>query len=133
MIKSFDHFTITVTDMERSIKFYRDILGLPVLGKLVKEDGIFVYLKLGTGMIELFEFNNKGKPYQVKELEDIGIQHLGLKVDSVDEVTERLKKEDVKFVVEPRSVDGVRLAFFKDPDGIFLEIMEGELDLLPYE
>jgi len=133
MIRGFDHFAITVNDMKRSIEFYRDILGLSVLGKLVKENGIFVYLKLGTDMIELFEFDKKGKPYQAKELEDIGIQHLGLKVDSVDDVTEKLKKEDVKFTLEPRSIDGVRLAFFEDPDGIFIEIIEGELDLLPYE
>ncbi len=133
MIKGFDHFTITVTDIEQSVEFYRDLLGLPVLGKLVKEDGVFVYLKLGNGMLELFEFDKKGKPYQAKALEDIGIQHLGMTVDSVDDVTAELKNHDVKFTVEPRSIDGVRLAFFEDPDGIFIEIMEGELDLLPYE
>jgi len=132
MINKFDHFTVTVTDMEQSVKFYRDTLGLEVLGKLVKENGIFVYLKLGEGMLELFEFDKKGEPYKQKDLEDIGIQHLGMTVDDVDEVTEELKAKDVNFLVEPQSVDGVRLAFFEDPDGINIEIMEGELELQPY-
>ncbi|MFW6026861.1 MAG: VOC family protein [Candidatus Woesearchaeota archaeon] len=132
MIKGFDHFTITVSDMERSIEFYRDLLGLEVLGKLVKEKGVFVYLKLGEGMLEIFEFDKKGKDYQQKELEDIGIQHLGMTVADVDTVTKKLKKAGVNFLVEPRSVDGVRLAFFEDPDGINIEIMQGELDLIPY-
>ncbi|MFW5996217.1 MAG: VOC family protein [Halanaerobiaceae bacterium] len=44
-----------------------------------------------------------------------------------------MKDEGVNFLVEPRSVDGVRLAFFEDPDGVNIEIMQGELDLLPYE
>ncbi|MFW5992033.1 MAG: VOC family protein [Halanaerobiaceae bacterium] len=135
MIKDFDHVTITVSDLERSVQFYRDILGLKVAGMLEQNDGNFklVYLKAGDTLLELFYFTEKGDPLPGTEDIDIGIKHFGFKVESVDEVTRKLKEQDVEFTLEPLdATGGVRIAFFKDPDGVLLEIVEGELELKPY-
>jgi lactoylglutathione lyase len=136
MLKKFDHVTITVEDLERSVEFYRDILGLEVAGMLEQDEGNFklVYLRSGDVMIELFNFTEKGKaPGEQKDI-DFGLKHFGFKVDSVDEVTRKLKEQGVEFVLEPLdATGGVRIAFFKDPDGVLLEIVEGELELNPYK
>ena len=50
-------------------------------------------------------------------------------------MAKRLKANNVEFTVEPKlaSSGGVRLAFFKDPDGHLLEIVAGDLNLQPYQ
>lgn len=137
MLKGFDHVTITVADLERSVKFYRDILGLEVAGMLEQDEGNFklVYLKVGGDIVlELFHFTEKGKSLPTTKDIDIGIKHIGFKVENVDVVTRRLKEKNVKFTLEPLdAVGGVRIAFFKDPDGVLLEILEGELELEPFK
>lgn len=136
MIKAFDHVTITVSDLKRSVDFYQHILGLKVMGVLKQNGGDLkiVYLNAGGATIELFNFKEKGKPLtETKDL-DIGIKHIGFKVDDIDKVVKKLKEANVKFTMEPFDATGrVRIAFFKDPDGILIELVQGELKLLPYE
>ncbi|MFW5987912.1 MAG: VOC family protein [bacterium] len=132
MLKDFDHVTITVSDLKESIKFYRDILGLEVMGMLEQNDGDFklVYFKAGSSVIEMFHFSEKGKAILENDDHDLGIKHFGFKVDSVDQVTKTLKEKGVEFTLEPLdATGGVRIAFFKDPDGVLIEIVEGTLEL----
>ena len=54
---------------------------------------------------------------------------MAFRVKNVDAVAERLKQAGVEFTLNPvDAVGGVRIAFFKDPDGTLVEILEGELD-----
>jgi catechol 2,3-dioxygenase-like lactoylglutathione lyase family enzyme len=57
-----------------------------------------------------------------------GFRHIGFKARDVDTTTARLKQADVPFTLDPLdATGGVRIAFFKDPDGTLLEIVQGEL------
>ncbi len=133
MVKYLDHVTITVSDMEKSVYFYRELLGLEVIGQLEQEDGLFVFLKAGEyGMIELFAFEKQGVPFKEDKIEDIGLKHLALTVENVDQIFERLEGAGIEVIMRPQSRDGVRQAFVADPDGISVELMEGELKLEPY-
>ncbi|MFW5998826.1 MAG: VOC family protein [Halanaerobiaceae bacterium] len=133
MIKKFDHTAITVSDLDKSIEFYRDILGCKIMGMIDNENSKYIYLDAGGAVIELFYFDKKGKPLKESSNEDIGIKHLAFKVDDVDEIVDKLRQENVEIEVEPLETDGVKLAFFKDPDGILLEVIEGEVNLKPYK
>jgi len=137
MIKGFDHVTITVSDLKRSIHFYRDILGLKVRGMLTQNEGKFklVYVDAGNAVIELFHFEGEeGQPLSETKNQDIGIKHFGFKVDNVDEFVKHLKENNVEITLEPfDATGGVRIAFFKDPDGVLLEAVQGELALLPFK
>ncbi|MFA6984096.1 MAG: VOC family protein [Sedimentibacter sp.] len=133
----FDHLAITVSNLQQSIRFYRDVLGFKVLGQLIQDDGnfIIVYLDMGNNkVLELFNFTEKGEPITTYNDKNIGIKHFAFKVDDVDETYRYLKAKNVEFTMEPTDAEGgVRIAFFKDPDGILIEIIQGELDLKPYE
>ncbi|MFW5995902.1 MAG: VOC family protein, partial [Halanaerobiaceae bacterium] len=62
--------------------------------------------------------------------QDPGIKHFGFKVEDIDDVTRRLKEEEVKFTLDPLDAEGdVRIAFFQDPDGVLIELVEGSLNL----
>ncbi len=140
-MKNIRHTGIVVTDMERSLKFYRDLLGLqPVIDfteeseymdtlcalkgvrlrmvKLVAEDG---------GMIELLQYLSH--PRQRPEgntLCEIGPTHVAFTVDDVDEVFSDWSAKGITCTGQPQmSPDGkAKLFFCQDPDGTFLEIVE---------
>ena len=137
-IISVDHIAITVSDMERSLGLYRDLLGFEVMGQMLLKEGSFkiVYLQAGDARIELFEFADKGSPVETGVPDEVlGFKHIGLTVEDVDEVASNLKAAGVHFTVDPKmaSSGGIRLAFFHDPDGNLLELTAGTLNLKPYE
>jgi catechol 2,3-dioxygenase-like lactoylglutathione lyase family enzyme len=55
---------------------------------------------------------------------EVGFPHIALTVDSVDEEHERLTDLGCEFYIQPQTVQGIRCAFFYDPDGNRIEIIE---------
>jgi catechol 2,3-dioxygenase-like lactoylglutathione lyase family enzyme len=133
----FDHVAVTVQDMERSVGFYRDLLGFEVVGQLLLDDDTFkiVYLRSGEAHLELFAFRGAMVETPVGLPDTVGgYRHLALQTSEVDAVAARLKAAGVTFTVEPLdAVGGVRLAFFRDPDGNLLELVSGVPDVAPYQ
>ncbi|GAB4561457.1 MAG: hypothetical protein Kow0047_08820 [Anaerolineae bacterium] len=132
--RDFQHVTITVSDVDRSLAFYRDLLGFPVLGRLYYRNpvGLVIdFLDIGNGAIlEIFSFTNAPtKPTEwIPDDLQVGLRHIAFQVENVDATAARLREAGVPFVVEPMdATGGVRIAFFTDPDGTLLEIIQGEL------
>ena len=130
----FQHTTVSVSDADRSLAFYRDLLGFPCLGRLKYNNpvGLVIdFLDIGNnGILEIFSFTKAPvKPTELI-LDDLqlGMRHMAFRVKSLDVTAARLKKAGVEFTLEPTdATGGVRIAFFKDPDGALVEILEGEL------
>ena len=120
------HTMIRVKDLERSVAFYRDVLGFREEGRKVldRADATLVFLGDGSGthQIEL-TFNHDGRGY------DLGNQfgHLAIGVGDLDRERERLAGLGVTFSRGPYTVTdgGRRIAFVKDPDQIEVELIEG--------
>jgi len=134
-LQDFQHVAISVSDVDRSLAFYRDLLGFPVLGRLyyTNEIGLVIdFLDIGkNAILEIFSFREAPtKPSEfLPDDRQLGMRHIAFRVGDVDAVTARLKAAGVEFTLEPvDAVGGVRIAFFKDPDGTLLEITQGNLD-----
>jgi len=133
--QDFQHTTVSVTDVDKSLAFYRDLLGFPFLGRLNYDNAVGLvidFLDIGNNAIlEIFSFTKEPtKPGELL-LDDtqLGMRHMAFKVKSVDATATRLMKAGVEFTLEPTdATGGVRIAFFKDPDGALIEILEGELE-----
>lgn len=127
MIKRIDHTTITARNLEESIDFYTRLLRFTIDREmwLPEEKLRIVFLRLGDTTLEMF-----GVPEIHGEMishtnEVVGYKHIALLVDSVDEEYERLSKAGVKFTLLPKTIqDVVRIAFFRDPDGMDIELIE---------
>lgn len=127
MIKRIDHTTITARNLEESVDFYTRLLGFTIDREmwLPEEKLRIVFLHLGDTTLEMF-----GVPEIHGEMishanEVVGYKHIALLVDSVDEEYERLSKAGVKFNLLPKTIqDVVRIAFFRDPDGMDIELIE---------
>jgi catechol 2,3-dioxygenase-like lactoylglutathione lyase family enzyme len=131
------HVGITVTDIDRSLAFYRDELGLPVLNRfevsgdafetVVGIDGAtgrFVHLDGGDLRIELVEYEPSGEPQADSSLDRPGTTHLGVSTANVDGTIDELS-DDIEILSEPQTTEsGTRLVFCRDPDGTLVEILE---------
>ena len=139
--KNIRHTGIVVTDMERSVAFYRDLLGLEPVIDFTEEgeyiDGISdlkdVRLRMVKlvaeegGMVELLEYlSHPGQRAAGNRLCEIGPTHVSFTVGDVDMVYRDWSARGVRFNSPPQvSPDGkAKVAFCRDPDGTFLEIVE---------
>jgi len=126
MIKRIGHLAFDVKDMEKSLRFYCDVLGFQKAFELNHPDDgkpWIVYLKLTDfQFIELF-YGGENKPAATES--PIGFSHLCLEVDSIEEIAEHMRKHGVKLDVEPlKGLDHNWQCWVKDPDGNRIEFMQ---------
>ena len=123
MIKGMDHVALVTTDVERAAKFYTEVVGLRETARLeTTHSGTIVFVGVNGTTVELF---GGGKPTAAAEGGEIGYKHICFLVDDVDAEHARLKGRNVEFDMEPATVDaGLRIAFFRDPDGNRVELMQ---------
>ena len=119
------HVAIIASDYDRSKHFYVDLLGFEVLRENHRPDRGDVKLDLRMGDCELELFGIPGRPPRPTAPEVCGLRHLAFAVDDVEAATAELESKGVP--VEPIRWDPYsqkRFTFFKDPDGLPLELHE---------
>lgn len=134
------HVGITVTDLQRSINFYRDLFGFSIV-KEMDESGEHIdnfsglkdvdvrTVKMSDdkdGLIELLYYRSHPGLNVYRDITNIGCSHFALTVDDLSSLYYELIKNDVDVLCEPQySPDGfVKLTFCKDPDGTLIELVE---------
>ena len=145
-IQNVSHIAVGVRDMDRSLPFYRDVLGLhvsldtieelPSLGNSPPSKRRGVYLRWREGAHESFIVLDQqlsrapfGEPPQTFQ---VGTHHWGLWVDDVEGMVARAEAAGVPIVVRPATGDtlaygepaggSVRTAFLRDPDGNIVQL-----------
>jgi predicted enzyme related to lactoylglutathione lyase len=109
---------LLVEDLEAEVSFYRDVLGLVLLGK--GED--WAHFDAGNGA--LFELMSGGKAApQPKDPAQQPII-LGLRVEDLERAVAELKQKGVNFVGDIGDYKNTRWAHFSDPEGNHLEVKE---------
>lgn len=120
------HIALICSDYEKSRHFYVDILGLEVLAENYRavRDSWKLDLALPNGtQLELFSFPQP--PARPSQPEACGLRHLAFVVRDLNTVIDWLASHHIE--VEPVRVDEYtqkRFTFFKDPDGLPLELYE---------
>lgn len=146
MIKGMNHVAMSVSNMDRALEFYRDLLGMEVMVRrpfgydgsyeyekhrvmmdLKDAQGTVVLLRKGDMGIELFEFDSP-KPKlaeQNRPVCDHGITHFCLQVTDIHGEYARLKAAGVVFHCPPLDFPGKAFATYgRDPDGNVFELIE---------
>ncbi len=120
------HIAIICSDYDRSKHFYVELLGFPILQETYREarDSYKLALQVGEqAQIELFSFPHP--PDRPNNPEACGLRHLAFKVEDLDATVADLSGKGIE--IEPIRLDeltGKRFTFFKDPDGLPLELYE---------
>ena len=122
-VKKLLHTRMRVTDMEQTISFYRDILGLEVIEQKVSPRGshlAFLAVPNSEELIELCSFPASG-PVKVQE----DLVHLAFEVENLDQTIEGLNAKQIKITDGPtRTSSGSRFIFIDAPDGYEIELIE---------
>ena len=119
-----EHVNMTVSELDRSIEFYVELLGLRVRWRGRTDDGAEA-AHVGDDRCYLALFQAKeGGPLDV-DYGRVGLNHFGIVVDDLDSARSRLAEAGVRPHFEPDYDPGRRLYFF-DPDGIEVELVQYE-------
>jgi catechol 2,3-dioxygenase-like lactoylglutathione lyase family enzyme len=142
MITSVNHTSFTISDLDRSIAFYRDLLGMELMS-LAGRDPAFVekvtgipganlkvaYLQAPGHRLELIQyFSPPGKKLEL-QTNNVGCAHLAFNVDDLPKMYAEMKAKGVHFKSAPQEVSagpnkGTLTVYFTDPDGITLEFLQ---------
>lgn len=127
----FGHAALSVAKLDKSIAFYRKYFGLRLAGRYAyKEKGLTIALLKGAFTLELFEFKkHKPLPLYRKALEadlhTLGVKHFSLEAGDIENVYKKFKKAKIALATDLLVFEnGAKYFFFKDPDGILVEVME---------
>ena len=116
---TFNHFNFNVLDLERSLAFYKDALGLVPVREKEAGDGSFLLVYLGDGVspftLELTWLRDRTEPYDLGE----GEFHLAFTVPDLDAAHQ--KHQDMGCICFENPAMGIY--FIEDPDGYWIEIV----------
>ena len=133
MIKTIDHIGIMTNDLKQSVEFYTDVLGFSISANIEMDDVGFsaIFVEKNGNKIELMGYRDEIP----KRSEGIEIKlggssipindHITFSVDEIEATVTDLKEKGVIFCLEPVQLEGgMKIASFKDPDGVLIELVE---------
>jgi catechol 2,3-dioxygenase-like lactoylglutathione lyase family enzyme len=149
MLAGIFHFSFTVSDLERSVVWYTDALGMELVHRQVQDNDYtrtlvgmpdatleIAQLKLpgvpsgaSTHILELVEYRTPAGAATDLRTQNVGVPHLAFLVDDVTERYERMRAMGVAFVSAPVAITagankGGFTCYLRDPDGITLELFQ---------
>jgi methylmalonyl-CoA/ethylmalonyl-CoA epimerase len=131
MVGKVDHIGIAVKNLDETLKFYEDILGIKCVStEVVDEQKVRVaFLPIGDTEVELLESTEEDGPVaKFIEKKGEGVQHIAYKVDDIEKSIEELKAKGIKLIDEkPRyGAGGAKIAFLhpKSTFGVLIELCQ---------
>lgn len=116
---TFNHFNFNVLDLEKSLRFYEETLGLKPVREKTASDESFRLVYLGDGhtdfTLELTWLRDRKEPYNLGECEF----HLAFHVDEYEEIHKKHQEMGVICYENP----SMGIYFISDPDGYWIEIV----------
>lgn len=119
------HVAIICSDYQKAKEFYVEKLALPLVREVYRPERRDYILTLQVGTIEIELFIMENPPLRVTNPEARGLRHLAFRVEDIEPVVAQLNARGIE--TEPIRVDpftGGRMTFFRDPDGLPLELHE---------
>jgi catechol 2,3-dioxygenase-like lactoylglutathione lyase family enzyme len=144
-LKRLNHIGMTVRDLDRSLAFYRKAFGLePVIeglgegADIARSVGLpearirYAFVDLGNTRIELLQYEKPvGRSAHEARNCDVGAFHVCFDVDDLMAKYEQLKAQGVEFITSPiklgddaGALAGLQYVYFRDPDGLVLQLYE---------
>ncbi|OLD13226.1 MAG: hypothetical protein AUI93_01525 [Crenarchaeota archaeon 13_1_40CM_3_52_10] len=122
MFKQIDYVMVGVSNMDQSVGFYKDTLGMPLKYKTNE------WTEFQTGATTLALHLSKPSIASAPAQREMiaGTSTIGFTVTDLEKTYHELKAKNVRFVMEPkmREEEGIKLAVCLDPDGLEISISE---------
>lgn len=125
-VKAVDHIAVNAVDIEQSIRFYKEVMGFPLVKRVPNGDNTLIYLRMNSDtMLELFDHEKEIK-YHTHPEDASGTAHIALSVTDIRQWNEHLIQHNVEFTLPLCSLEhlGKNVLLFKDPNGVIIELCE---------
>ena len=121
----FLHSMIRISNLEKSLIFYKDLLGLNLSNKIKLDDCTLYYLKDEKTGVEIELTLNDQTPKN-GYTQGNAFGHFAFEVDNMEETEIKVKELNYEWLYEPFYMDEIKtkIAFIKDPDGNEIEFIE---------
>jgi glyoxylase I family protein len=124
-IKGVEHVAIATLNPQQLAEWYIQRLNFTLL----LDTGATVYIKSPNSVV--LEFVKADLVPQQPKIRDAGLRHIAFAVDNLESAHDQLAADGVEFEGSPISLPGMRLFFFRDPEGNYLHLVQRETPLLP--
>ncbi|HUK49431.1 MAG TPA: VOC family protein [Terriglobales bacterium] len=122
---------IRVREMEESVRFYTEVLGMVIVEPIQKTaptKGSVATLK-SPNSEQLLELNHyeEDSPYSSPYVNGEDLDHIAFDVENLEAAIKELKRQGIEVVVEPGQIGreiGWKEAYVKDPNGIWIELLQ---------
>jgi glyoxylase I family protein len=124
MFRRIDHVEIVSGNLDRSIRFYTDVMGFAIKERRKPsspEIEEIAFLTLGDTMLELLAIRNAAPRFTGAQ---IGFRMMAIAVEDMDRAIDYLKGKGVEISMGPVSIGTSKRAEFKDPDGLSIELRQ---------
>ena len=143
MILGIDHAALAVKDMSLALAFYCDLIGFEMVMEADIPPGIdgmnqamdiddasfkVCMIQMGSSRIELFEFNQSIESEQKRPVNKLGISHIALCSDCIEEDFDLMALNGVDFNSQLFGTAPSRFAYGRDPFGNVIELLEKLVD-----
>lgn len=138
------HFSISVTDLDRTLEFYTRHLGAKVenvvqnkhatLGRSLfgtrwgvdqeQADITIALVSMGGVKVEFIQYNDPPAPAYHKNPSAAGSAHIAVQVEEIEAVRAQLEREGLEFHSPINHFHGEKWCYFRDPDGIVVELIQ---------
>jgi lactoylglutathione lyase len=122
---SYDHIHLRSPNAEATAQWYERMFGAEIIRSIQSDGRPRIDLNLGGVAVFIAQVPDENAVAAPPEPPHLGLEHIGLRVERIDDVVAELKQKGAEFTVEPKTIrPGVRIAFLRGPQNVHIELLD---------
>lgn len=124
----YDHVHLRSPDPDATAAWYERMFGAEVIKSVMSNGLERTDMRLGGVMMFIAKVADEASLAEKAEGSYVGLDHIGLRVNRIDDVVAELEAKGAEFTVEPKTIrPGVRIAFLRGPQNVLIELLDRDV------
>jgi lactoylglutathione lyase len=124
----YDHIHLRSPDPDATAAWYQKMFGAEVIHSVMSNGIERTDIRLGGVAVFIAKVPESAELAEKPENSFVGLDHIGLRVNNIDDVCVELKTKGAEFTIEPKTIrPGVRIAFLRGPQNVLIELLDRDV------